>query len=490
MFGASIKEIFKWLSSAIDIFVGSSGSITVLLLDFGAHCFVNKLMKILDRRFFENLLSVCEIGLEFLELFKQIFSFILERMLSRFINEYGTSLKTEEDRRKYDLHIKNIIKISLKEAIKYSTEYTQRYNTYHFDETNLKKILDERDLTCKPAFKSGILTGTETAKESDRFFREVEARIYSMKFWGNGFRHENVDFIPLEGWMNLYEKGQKENVHYQTGLVKIRIPEEITDPIKAIEYSEKLMEDYSRLLSFALGHDVFFHEFTCNKITHSKTEQETKRLSSISIGVVRGIGGTIHPLSVAKFLEEAIPIIRSKDTVDKTGILRAINLFNAAINSKYMETKYFLLWSSLEILANAHAKVDDSDYIFSEKEWKELDVENEFKDFVKDILKISDPSKRGRLYGKVRSLRRTSISDSISKLLENHGLGQYKSETDKLREIRNDLVHGNNISYTELPYACRKLTKLLGKLILKILNFYEDALVHSSIKRDNLLARS
>ena len=82
------------------------------------------------------------------------------------------------------------------------------------------------------------------------------------------------------------------------------------------------------------------------------------------------------------------------------------------------------------------------------------------------------------------------IEHKIVTLLKQYGLEQYNSEIKELNAFRNDVIHGNPTSYdlNEAVENERKLKKLLEKLILSMLHFYDNMFVHSSIRRDDLLA--
>ena len=97
---------------------------------------------------------------------------------------------------------------------------------------------------------------------------------------------------------------------------------------------------------------------------------------------------------------------------------------------------------------------------------------------------------RKKLKANLGCIKRMPIEHKIVTLLKQYGLEQYNSEIKELNAFRNDVIHGNPTSYdlNEAVENERKLKKLLEKLILSMLHFYDNMFVHSSIRRDDLLA--
>ena len=98
--------------------------------------------------------------------------------------------------------------------------------------------------------------------------------------------------------------------------------------------------------------------------------------------------------------------------------------------------------------------------------------------------------KRKTLERNVGGINRRPIGNKIESLLTNYKLGIYNSEIRELKDFRDDIIHGNVLSYdfNKKIDNERKLKRILEKLILSMLDFYDKKFVHSSIRRYRLLA--
>ena len=387
---------------------------------------------------------------------------------------------------------------------------------------------------------------------------EIEVEIYNMEFWENGFTYDNIEFSPYEDYTERYEKIKNEEIHYPTGKVKISLSADTCN--EAIEKAEIILSDYGRLLTFAQGHYVFFHYYICYEVENGNRHKKAGLRSSV-VGVDNLYGiSIIHPAGIEEFIKTAIPLIRDKEYVEKTGIVRAINWFIVA-NPRCIEIvppSGCPMWIVLEMLANVHAKAAKKESITSddaftiiknkfeslikkdlvlftidcelEEELNEGNVPKDLKNkmyetegisFSKNITtkknrdewEIIDEEKkttyivrkeneklniylklnkkiRKKLKANLGCIKRMPIEHKIVTLLKQYGLEQYNSEIKELNAFRNDVIHGNPTSYdlNEAVENERKLKKLLEKLILSMLHFYDNMFVHSSIRRDDLLA--
>jgi hypothetical protein len=199
---------------------------------------------------------------------------------------------------------------------------------------------------------------------------EVEVNIYNMEFWGNGFTHDNIEFIPYGDYKERYEKIKNEEIHYPTGKAKISLSADTCN--KAIEKAEIILSDYGGLLTFAQNRDVFFHYYICYEV-ENENRHEKAGLRSVVVGVDKPYGmSIIHPLGIEEFIKIAIPLVRDKEYVENTGIVKAINWFNVANQRhiKIVPTNFPIFWIALEMLANVEFKI----------------VENKFKDLIENGL--------------------------------------------------------------------------------------------------------
>ncbi|RZN14164.1 MAG: hypothetical protein EF812_06115 [Methanosarcinales archaeon] len=388
---------------------------------------------------------------------------------------------------------------------------------------------------------------------------EVEVNIYNMEFWKNGFTHDNIEFIPYEDYKERYEKIKNEEIHYPTGKAKIPLSADTCN--KAIKKAEIMLSDYGRLLTFAQNRDVFFHYYICYEVENGN-RHEKAGLRSVVVGVDKPYGiSIIHPAGIEEFIKIAIPLVKNEAKFERTGIVKAISWFNVANQRhiKIVPTNFPIFWIVLEMLANAHAKANEKEFIISDDGFKIVEhkiealiendlvlfsIDGELEDglnkgivpeglkkmfetegisFSKNITITKDNEdnqviideekkntyivrkengklniyltlnhkKRKTLERNVGGINKRPIGNKIESLLTNYKLGIYNSEIRELKKFRDNIIHGNNlVSYNinEKIDNERKLKSILEKLILSMLHFYDKKFVHSSIRRDRLLA--
>ena len=131
----------------------------------------------------------------------------------------------------------------------------------------------------------------------------------------------------------------------------------------------------------------------------------------------------------------------------------------------------------------------------NEDEWEIIDEEKKTtyivrKENEKLNIYLKYSNERETLKLNVRGINRRPIGNKIGALLKEYKLKQHNPEIKELNAFRNDVIHGNLTSsdWDEAVENERKLKKLLEKLILSMLHFYDNRFVHSSIRRDDLLA--
>jgi len=319
----------------------------------------------------------------------------------------------------------------------------------------------------------------------------VKAKVFSMDFWLiKSFVCDNIEFKRLDNYKKIRDLIRKERQHYQTGTVTVRIPHEISDPDKSIDYTISLLDKCSMLLSFAHNHDVFFNEYTCYEVTDEKTEPKRSCFASIVVGKATGPGPNIYSHGLERFISTTLPLIQNEDFNKETGISRAIVWYNEALDLGVIETKFLALWMALEIAANSYSEANPRDFLLLKEEWNQL-----MKEFDKLLKRIKITSKEAidKLYGALGFARKGHIVDRIAYLLSGYELSQYNSEIPTFNKMRNDILHGRTLDYSSKPSSVDnaiKLERLLVKLVLTILNFQDKVnLIHSSILKDDLLAR-
>jgi hypothetical protein len=314
---------------------------------------------------------------------------------------------------------------------------------------------------------------------------EVEANVYSLSFWGtNGFSFKGVRFVPFETHKEIEESIKEEEEHHPTGTVSVEVTADNCE--KAVEEALSLLTDYSTLLTFVEGHDVFFRDFTCFEVENGVKVKKSTVVHSMRFG--KAVGSRIVNLwSVAQFMEAALPLIQDKSYVEKTGIKLAIFWFNEAQNYNLVEIEFPALWISLEILANSYAKSNPKAFLLSEGEWSQLMTK--FGEVLEN-LKIDSKDVQQRLYGALGFAKQGSMEDKINYLLQGYAFTQYSPEVEYFNEMRNTVLHGRPLASINFdPFeTTRKLERLLVKLILSVLNFYDEKLVHPVFLKDDLLA--
>jgi hypothetical protein len=315
---------------------------------------------------------------------------------------------------------------------------------------------------------------------------DVEANIYSMNFWGidSGFFTEEAVFVPFKNHSKIEKQISDEREHHPTGIVRVRVS--ATDCDEAIEKSSNLLTNYSSLLTFAEGHDVFFREYTCFEIENGKRAKKSTIIHSMRFGKAVG-SGVVNSWKIEQFIKTALPLVRNETYSEKTGIKLALLWSNEALNFNFIEIKFSALWFALEVLANSHARANPKTFLLSNEEWSQLMTK--FEDLL-EALKVSRNAKP-RLFGALGFARQGSIEDTIKYLLESYAFSQYSPEVRSFNEMRNTIFHGRPLSSLRIdPYdTMKKLERLIIKLILSILKFYKEEFVHPVLLRDDLLAK-
>jgi len=314
---------------------------------------------------------------------------------------------------------------------------------------------------------------------------EVEANVYSMNFWGidSGFSFEEVTFMPFSNHNDIEKRIDNEREHYPTGIVKVHAS--ANDCEEAIEKASNLLTNYSNLLTFAQGHDIFFREYTCFEIVGNERVKKSTVIHSMRYG--RAVGeGIVNSWKTGLFIKTALPLVRDETYSEKTGMKLALLWSNEALNLQFIEIKFSALWFALEILANSHARSNPRIHLISQKEWDQLMTK--FQELL-EALRIGEDI-RPKLFGALGFAKQGSIEDKIKHLLESYAFNQHFGEITDFIKMRNTIFHGRPINSLILDTydTMKKLQRLVTKLILSILQFYNAEFVHAAILRDDLLA--
>lgn len=301
----------------------------------------------------------------------------------------------------------------------------------------------------------------------------IIANLYNFEPWRTEFEIEDVKF-HVDTNSKVRDKFKKEIKPQITGYVELKI-ENAHNCDKAIEIAQNKLELYSKAISFAQGHDVYFNNFSCYEFLNGiKTiRQETTHIVRIGKSWGTGIVFTPH---ITVFLMKSIPKLLDEEFLEATGINRALDWYNISKTLKIVDNIFVTLFIGLEILANSWAKYSDNEHVLTSDELKVL--KKEFRDLVKYKLKIEPSCRRSVLYDNIQGIDRISITNKIIKLLEFHGLSSYSKYIEEIVKIRNFIFHGKNIDHHKLNIfnLANILEKILEKIILSELEIGEEVL--------------
>lgn len=325
---------------------------------------------------------------------------------------------------------------------------------------------------------------------------EVETNVYNMRFWRWGFKHENVRFIPKPNHRDIRTQARKDKKHAVTGKAVISVPKEIENPDKAIDYTEDLLKDYELLLIFIHCHDVFFNYYTCYEKKIESREKKKEKMNTIITRKPPIISPIIYDFGIGDFIQKNIPLIQDDEFVNKTGIKWSLLWMNEALNLYRVpiEIKFATFFVSLEILANTYARENEKEHLLTSDEYDLIEEDIEaLKDKLKELLdnKKIDPSKRDHVFSNVGSINRKPIREKISELLNHYNIVGYEGDVKHFNDFRNDIFHGKELKMKSKKKVdlLFKIERLLQKIILSILDYYDSRNVHTVIRKQNLLAR-
>ena len=198
--------------------------------------------------------------------------------------------------------------------------------------------------------------------------------------------------------------------------------------------------------------------------------------------------------TLPEFLGKAVPLYNDDDYDKKTGLRWALVMYNEANMSNVAEIILNLSIAGLETLANAHwdAMKDAKDakvqpWLLDEATWGKL-----INAICKDLNELEvDKTKHGEFLSRIGELKDPPIKYKIKTLLQLYSLPDYSKEIKAIYEMRNDVAHGRPTRSTygdlknyEVAMYCQRL---LAKLLLKVLNFYEQwPKVHGAMTKDDL----
>jgi hypothetical protein len=308
-----------------------------------------------------------------------------------------------------------------------------------------------------------------------------EYDVYNMYFHDRkGFAIENVDFIPLESFWQEYadvemnplspEKAGKSLLwrayDTRTGVARVSWNAADASPAEAPHRTNELLLDHRLLLSFAHGHHVFF-EPRSRSPNDDRNRTCTYRPQSLSkLGAPPILPKTTDPNRVEALLRHCAPLFRDSGFLDRTQAKRGMVWYT--MTECYWNLPYEIripsLWTTLEILAGAHAIEKESNVLQSSDKLDEIKRE------VHALLVsrgICQPDKW------VRKLTKHSlILDVVGEILDDFELPQEEKVLRPLYNLRNDIVHGEPVKYSrKVGEALLRLRRIAELLILRVLKF-------------------
>jgi len=333
---------------------------------------------------------------------------------------------------------------------------------------------------------------------------ELETTAYNMYFsTTSGFRIDNIEFTPIEAFWKEYRdrsdkllekpSGKKllednfwrRQEQHPTATVKIGLTCCEEDLEQEVERTKEILHNYSILLSFAHGHHVHFMGLDCYKGSGGSR----KCFSTRGLGGRMGKPGiepsNITGRGVEPFLIHTASLFKDSDFVERTQIRRAMIWYNEVqclTEGMPFEAAFPSLWTTLEILAGAHALETGNELL---KDAGRLDeIKRSFGATLRKLNVSQSASWLAKLTGY------TSVMNRVRKLAKKYNLKQYEPELKRFYELRNVIVHGHSFKMGNDEVDCLlRLHRFAEKIILKILNFYDRKdMVHSAITRDDLRA--
>ena len=319
----------------------------------------------------------------------------------------------------------------------------------------------------------------------------VEAGVYGLDFWFlSEIKHGGVIIRPVKDFEAVREKLGSAHDHLLTGVASVEIPNNV-DKHQAIEFARKELEDYSLLLSFAQGRNIFFRGFKLFKHEEGRKEFLSSVNHSTRTGFPVSHGAIVYQDGLQGFLATGIPLLRDEEHNKRTGLRRAMLFYNEALflSSGAIEIRMVTLYAGLEVLSNKHHEVSPLTPVVTDDELRS--ITERIKHHLNE-LKL-DKSKQDRILGGVGSILAPSMKEKTIHLLNDLGLPSYKKEVEKMVQLRNDLLHGREPTTYDGDNVITltfKLERLLQKIFLKILNFYDkERYIHSAVLNNNLEAR-
>jgi hypothetical protein len=313
---------------------------------------------------------------------------------------------------------------------------------------------------------------------------KVKSNVYDLDFWMlDKVSWNNISIDRLgsrEEYKVTREKITKEKRHYQTGILTINVPPEKTTIDEARAYSEAIISKLHLLLAFSHGYDIpitglSFYEV--NAETENLIGQET---NSIWVGRVGANSMNVMSYGLDRIFKTAMPLLLDDTFNEKHNINLALTYYNAARNNDFIDMQFIVSWLGLEAMANAFYKDNPADLVLTREEWGNI------KRLCEEYLtSIGKKNVYDSLLKDISFLRRGTMKEKIAYLLshDSYQMSQYIGEVDAIyTNIRVPIIHGRDVDWKVNLNSVFRLRRVMEKLILKTLGFYDNDFIHYSIK--------
>jgi hypothetical protein len=319
----------------------------------------------------------------------------------------------------------------------------------------------------------------------------VRSKIYSMDFWmADKITYKNIEFQRLSPWDQFEENRKRigrEQAHYQTGTLKFSLASEVKTVNAARDSWRELVNRLHLLLPFAHGHDVPIHEmmiYETNAQVETLIAHETE---SMGFGKAGASSTNVYSHGLEAFLNTTMPLICDEDFNGKTNAPLALMYYNGARGNSFLEIKSIMLWMGLEAMANTFYDGNPDELRVSKRDWKAI------RNFCRDYLTMTgNQATYSNLLNDISFLRQGKTKDRIDHMLtsDSYRMREYVTEVHDIYDnIRNPLLHGRIVDWRANTQRVFKLQRLMEKILFKTLNFYDNDLIHYSIKDADLSAR-
>ena len=192
----------------------------------------------------------------------------------------------------------------------------------------------------------------------------------------------------------------------------------------------------------------------------------------------------IYSFGLGNFVNATMPLISNPTFVAENNVKLAMQYYTMSRNIGFIETQFMAFWFGLEAMANAFYEKEPTDLAITKADWNGLKAVCK-----KYLQEIGKPQVFDDLLRDISFLRRGTMKDKIDWMLQhlNYQMQMYTPEISAIYdEIRVPFVHGRNVDWSSNFDKVFHLRRIMEKIILKTLNFYDRDEVNYAIKDADL----